>query len=312
MTDTIRNHKSLIAEYLESRELTRTSKITYESIINLFFRYMVQSGRDATRPTAKDAIAFKYQLEVSGKSPYTIALYIMTLRTFFTWLTESGYYNQVITKGIQRIKKRITYSKLPLTKDQVQQLLSSINQSTTLGKRDALMISMSLTTGLRVNELANVQLQDINGTYVNVIRKGYTTKGQRIEIPESILPLIEDYISERLEHGEEVTSESYLFVSHTTHPSRNLKANRLSEIIKSRLVRAGIDDPKITAHSLRHTSACFLLEQGFELAVIQRFLGHSNISTTQLYTRYAEYDMLDKQKPQETLSEMIKKNSQPD
>jgi site-specific recombinase XerD len=312
MTDTILNHKSLIAEYLESRELTRTSKITYESIINLFFRFMVQSGRDATRPTAKDAIAFKYQLEVSGKSPYTIALYIMTLRTFFTWLTESGYYNQVITKGIQRIKKRITYSKLPLTKDQVQQLLSSINQNTTLGKRDAMMISMSLTTGLRVNELANVQLQDINGTHINVIRKGYTTKGQRIEIPKSILPMIEDYITERIEHGEEVTEESYLFVSHSTHPSRNLMANRVSEIIKERLKKAGIDDKKITAHSLRHTCACFLLEQGFELAVIQRFMGHSSITTTQLYTRFAEYDLLEKQKPQETLSKIIKNISLPD
>lgn len=306
MTDTIRNHKSLITEYLDSRELTPTSKVTYQRIINIFFRFMVQSNRDATRPTAKDAIAFKYELEVTGKSPYTIALYIMCLRTFFTWMVESGYYNQVITKGIQRIKKRITYSKLPLSKDQVNQLISSINQSSALGKRDVLMISMSLTTGLRVNELANVQLQDINNTTINVIRKGYTTKGQRIEIPESILPMIDDYISERIEHGEEITESSYLFVSHTTHASRNLMANRVSEIIKARLKRAGIDDPKITAHSLRHTCACFLLEQGFELAVIQRFMGHSSITTTQLYTRFAEYDMLEKQKPQETLSKMIK------
>lgn len=312
MNDTIKNHKSLIKEYLESRELSPTSKITYESIINIFFRFMVETGRDATRPSAKDAIAFKYSLEISGKSTYTIALYVMCLRTFFTWLTESGYYNQIITKGIQRIKKRLNYTRLPLTHEQIRQLIKSINQSTTLGKRDALMISISLTTGLRVNELANIQIKDITDTIVSVIRKGYRTKGQKINFPESILPMIEDYIAERIDNGEDITVDSYLFVSHSVNSSRNMKSNRFSEIIKHRLIKAGIDNPKITAHSLRHTTACLLHELGFELSVIQRFMGHSSIMTTQLYTRYAEVDILGKVKPQETLSQTIQNICLPD
>lgn len=312
MSDIITNHQAIISEYLESRELSPNSRITYKNVINIFFRFMVASGRDAKRPTPKDAIAFKYELEKQNKSTFTIALYLMALRTFFTWMVEAGYYDIIITKGLQRIKKRVAYSKLPLNKLQVSQLLNDIDQSNLIGRRDYLMLSIALTTGLRVNELANVQLSDITGTHINVLRKGYNTKSQSIELPESLLPLLEDYISQRIEQGEDVNDTSYLFVSHSMRRSAPMKANRLSEIIKARLIKAGINNKKITAHSLRHTCACFLLEQGYELAVIQRFMGHNSITTTQIYTRFAEYDLLEKQKPQETLAKMIKTNNLPE
>lgn len=312
MSDLITNHQAIIAEYLESRELADTSRKTYRNIINIFFRFMVRTSRDARRPTPKDAIAFKLELEKENKSHFTISSYIVTLRAFFTWMVEAGYYNIIITKGLQRIRKQIKYAKLPLTRQQVNDLLASINTSTMIGQRDYLIISFALTTGLRVNEMANVQLTDINGNQIYVLRKGYYTKTQKIEIPDSLLPMIENYINARLATGQEVNDMSYLFVSHTSCRSGNMQAKRLSEIIKARLIKAGMYDKRYTAHSLRHTCACLLLEEGVELVVIQRFLNHRNIATTQLYTRFAEFDLLDKQKPHEILSKIVIKEPPPE
>jgi len=308
MPDIITNHTALIEEYLINRELADSSKVIYRCIIHSFFKFIINCGKDARRPSSPDAIAFKVMLEQSGKSSFTVNLYITSLKTFFTWLQKDGKYDKIPTAGLKRLKKHIGFTKLPLTIEQMNGLLDSINTDNLKGKRDYTMIMLALTTGLRTNEIATITLEDIEGCIVKIKGKGHTTKDQTITIPESVKELINDYITARLEE-EEVTDHSPLFVSHAGRKPVLLTGNEIGKIIKIRLVQAGLVDKKITAHSLRHTTAVNLINEGVDLPYIQRFMRHANISTTQIYTKRGEYEMLNKIKPQEMLSKLIQKKA---
>lgn len=306
MPDILTNHTALIEEYLMNRELAASSKVIYRCIIHSFFKFIINCGKDARRPASPDAIAFKVHLEQSGKSSFTVNLYITTLKTFFTWLHIDGRYDKIPTAGLKRLKKHIGFTKLPLTVDQMNGLLDSITTDNLKGKRDYTMIMLALTTGLRTNEIATILLEDITDCSVKIKGKGHTTKDQVITLPISVKELIDDYVSFRLDE-EDVTNQSPLFVSHAGRKPVLLTGNEIGKIIKERLVKAGLIDKNITAHSLRHTTAVNLINEGVDLPYIQRFMRHANISTTQIYTKRGEYEMLNKIKPQEMLSKLIQK-----
>lgn len=303
--DVIVNHKELIEEYLNNRDIVSSSKNTYRCILNSFFRFMVIQGRDATRPMVPDAIAYKAFL-ITKQSKFTVILYITTIKTFFTWLVSEGKYNKIPTASLKRIAKPTGFTKLPLTPDQLCHLLSNIKTDTLKGKRDYTMILLSYVTGLRTNELANIQLHDISNLNIKVIRKGHRTKDKTIIITEEVKELIDDYITSRLDE-ETVNDNSFLFVSHAHKINKKLDSKQISMIIKARLIESGINDKRITAHSLRHSTAVNLINDGVELPVIQRYMDHASITTTQVYTKIAEYVMMEKIKPQERLQKLIKR-----
>jgi site-specific recombinase XerD len=304
--DIITNHSKLIEEYLNNRDIVDSSKTIYRCIIKGFFNFLVIAGKDATRPAAPDAIAYRVHLEQSKLSNYTIILYLTTLKTFFTWLHDEGKYDKIPTSALKRIKKSKDFTKLPLTNMQADTLLNSIDHSTAIGKRDYLMICLALTTGLRTNEIANINIEDINGIEIKVLRKRHRRKDITITVPTIIPELISDYITERL-NNEDVLNESALFVSHSTRVPKQLTGNEVSKIIKNRMVNAGLRDKRITAHSLRHTCAVNLIAAGIELPVVQRFMDHADLATTQIYTRIEEYRRLKELQPQEILSKRLNK-----
>lgn len=308
MSDIIVNHARLIEEYLDNRDISTSSKKIYRCIINGFFRFLVITGRDAKRPGVPDAINYRNHLEKIGMSNYTIVLYITSIKTFFTWLAKEGKYDKVPTAGLRKLKKHVGFTKLPLSIDQMNQLLESISTGNLKGKRDYTMMMLALTTGLRTEEMANILLEDITGIRIKIKGKGHTTKDEVITMPESVKELIDDYITSRLE-VEDITDQSPLFTSHSTRISSMLTGNEIGKIIKDRLIKAGLKDKDITAHSLRHTTAVNLINEGVELPYVQRFMRHANISTTQIYTKRGEYKMLEVIKPQEKLSNLIKKRS---
>jgi len=206
----ITNHNQVISDYLMNREIAATSKKTYSCILKNFFSWMVKNGLDAGKPSTPNAIAYKASLELSGKSHYTVLLYMMALRTFFSWMVQAGYYDRVITQGMKRMKKSTAYTKLSINQEQVHTLIQSINTESIIGKRDKLIISLAVTTGLRVVELSRISIGDINGNRISVQRKGYTTKGQSISMPDTIIDLISDYTTARIEQGEDISNESAL------------------------------------------------------------------------------------------------------
>lgn len=305
--NTVLTIQQLINTYLQDRDIAASSRVTYRYILSYFFRYLINQKKDARKPLRADIISYKEYLVFDCKSEYTIDLYINSLKGFFFWLAEQGYYSNIST-GIKNVKRTKGFKKLPLSIDQVNTLLASIDRETICGKRDYAMIRLSLTAGLRVIELSRLRISDLTMNEMIIHRKGSITPNQRISICNKMLFAIEDYLSARLELDEDITVHAPLFATHSLRSKvrKPIHAREVSRVIKDRLHAAGIINKKITAHSLRHTTGCELHNQGVALASIQRFMGHANISTTQLYTQFAELSKMERDKPSQILSSLIK------
>ncbi len=205
------------------------------------------------------------------KSKNTIMLAAASLKFFFTEVLRKEF------SGIPMPKKE---KRLPevLTKDEVRNLIDSTDTV-----KSRLIVSLLYSTGIRVSELVNLKVEDLNLTEkTGWVRKGKGNKDRLIVMSESLASELKDYLGNRKEN-------KYIFSKDKPLTTRNVQ-----KIIKGARHRAGINK-KTTPHTLRHSFATHLLEQGIDIRVIQAMLGHSSLSTTQVYTHISS-DQLKKVK----------------
>ena len=172
--------------------------------------------------------------------------------------------------------------KLPevLTHKELQRLLDAPNTTTPHGLRDRAILELFYSSGLRVTELCNVSLQSINldEGYVRVFGKG--SKERIAPIGSKAVAAVQHYLSGGRPHFVKAKTGSELFLS---QQGKGISRKMVWVMIKQHAARVGIKKP-IKPHLLRHSFATHLLEGGADLRVIQEMLGHSDISTTQIYT----------------------------
>lgn len=172
--------------------------------------------------------------------------------------------------------------KLPdvLTRDELERLLAAPSASTPFGLRDRAMMELFYSSGLRVSELCGILLQSINldEGFVRVFGKG--SKERIAPIGSAAVKAVEDYIVAARPHFVKAKTGSELFLS---QQGRAISRKMVWVLIKDYAVQAGIKKT-IKPHLLRHSFATHLLEGGADLRAIQEMLGHSDISTTQIYT----------------------------
>ena len=204
---------------------------------------------------------------------------ISAVKTFFRFLVSEGKLEENPARLIEtpRIQR-----KLPdvLSLDEVEQLLSQPNITTPLGQRDRAMLELLYATGLRVSELVNLRLLDVNleAGYVKALGKG--SKERLVPFGEKALQAIQSYLS----HGR----PALLGDGHPPQLFLNFRGKPLTrqgfwKIIKNHGRMAGIRK-NIKPHGLRHSFATHLLEAGADLRSVQVMLGHVDITTTQIYT----------------------------
>ena len=221
------------------------------------------------------------------KSKNTIMLAHASLKFFF---------KEVLKKEFSQIPLPKKERKLPdvLTKDEVRRL---INSSDTL--KSKLIISFLYSTGLRVSELVNLKLSDLDLTErTGWVRRGKGAKDRLFIMSGDLSEELRDYINER---GKE---NNFLFSKERPLTTRNIQ-----KIVKGTTQRAGISK-KTTPHTLRHSFATHLLEQGVDIRVIQTMLGHSSLSTTQVYTHISSEQLKKVRNPFDNLfeRESVEKN----
>ncbi len=195
------------------------------------------------------------------KSKNTIMLAAASLKFF---------YSEVLKKDLGSIPLPKKEKKLPevLSQDEVLKLIDSTD---TLKSR--LIISFLYSTGLRVSELVNLKLDDINfKEKTGWVRRGKGSKDRLFAISENLAGELQEYINDK---GIE---REYVFSKEKPLTTRNIQ-----KIIQGTRKRANINK-KVTPHTLRHSFATHLLEQGTDIRVIQAMLGHASLSTTQVYT----------------------------
>jgi integrase/recombinase XerD len=296
--------RQLIDKYLSERDFSDTTLITYRKVLPYFFNYL---GAGMGTPQKSDVIAFKRDLKKRGLSTSTVDLYIVSLKGLFRWLHENGIYDNIV--GAVRIETRQPYFKKKiLAPDQVKTLISAIEATDLLGIRDRAMINLMYTCGLRCIEISRLNLCDLDITTGTLMVQG---KGFTSKIPAAVAPetsaLITDYIQARLDAGEDVTSDSPMFISQWTGhllPVR-LPANAVGTVIKSRMKKAGFETPGMSAHSLRHSAAVSLIKSGATLYDVSIFLRHSNVETSRRYTLFIEQEKHMQNRPQSVLQQGI-------
>jgi len=226
---------------------------------SFFVQKMIQSsGKDADQLTEDDAKVYLAGL-FDTKSKNTIMLAAAALKF---------YYSEILKKEMGSIKIPKKDKTLPevLTKDEVKKLIDSTDNV-----KSRLIISLLYSSGLRVSELVNLKVSELNfDENTGWVRKGKGSKDRLFALSPSLCSDLKDYLKGR--------ENQYVFSREKPLTTRNIQ-----KIIKGTKERAGINK-KVTPHTLRHSFATHLLEQGTDIRIIQQILGHSSLSTTQIYT----------------------------
>lgn len=218
-------------------------------------------------------------LHDEGRSAKTIARFTSTIRSFHQFALRENYTSHDPTVLIETPKYD---RKLPdvLSIAEVEQLLMAPDESKVNGYRDKTMLELLYATGIRVSELINIEVEDINLMmgFVKVFGKG--SKERIVPLGETVIDCLTHYIQNIRPQLLKHTVTHVLFLNLHGKP---LSRQGVWKMIKQTGVKAGIMK-RLTPHTLRHSFATHLLENGADLRAVQDMLGHSDISTTQLYT----------------------------
>ncbi|HLF53800.1 MAG TPA: site-specific tyrosine recombinase/integron integrase [Candidatus Nanoarchaeia archaeon] len=221
-------------------------------------KFLQRINKPASELNEDDAKAYLAEL-FDSKSKNTVMLAAASLKFF---------YKEILGKDFANVKMPKKDSRLPevLTKEEVKSLIESADN-----QKSRLIISTLYSTGLRVSELVNLKVEDVNfSEKTGWVRRGKGAKDRLFVLSENVAKEITEYIN-----GKE---QKYIFSKEEPLTTRNIQ-----KIIKGTKTRAGISK-KVTPHTLRHSFATHLLEQGTDIRLIQTMLGHSSLSTTQVYT----------------------------
>ncbi|MBA2585759.1 MAG: site-specific tyrosine recombinase XerD [Chthoniobacterales bacterium] len=236
----------------------------------------ITEPRAVTQPLISDYLAHRKR---GGLAASSIKLIVVALKIFFRYLAGQGGLERDPTETLTlpRIER---YLPETLNELQVEQLIESIEVSQPLGLRDRALLELLYASGLRISELANARLEnlDVEERIIRVTGKGNKTR--LIPVGRKACAAISAYVeNERAKFVKRRTgSEIFLSVRGT-----KLTTVRIWQIVKKRARVAGFET-NIYPHLLRHSFATHLLSNGADLRIIQEMLGHADISTTQVYT----------------------------
>jgi len=259
--------------------LAPNTVISYRRDLQGFVEYLNQIGKDVAITSREDVRDFLASLYARGLAARSVARHLVSVRSLFQFLIESGNLGADPTAEVE--SPQLGYS-LPkyLTAEEVEALLRQPDPAKPEGLRDKAMLEVLYATGLRVSELVNLEGQDFDVNLGIVRCRGKGNKERLVPVGKSALRALALYVEQGRSSFAKGRDLSFLFLNRRGKPLTRVGFWK----ILSRYGRAaGIKTP-ITPHLVRHSFATHLLERGADLRSIQLMLGHSDISTTQVYT----------------------------
>jgi integrase/recombinase XerD len=243
---------------------------------------LATSGKSLESAHRQDLLGFFAREMQAGRSPRSISRYLSGFRQFYRWLVREGVLAEDPTALIESPKLGRGLPKA-LTEAQVEALLAAPDASTALGLRDRAMLELMYATGLRVSELTQLPVAGIhlNQGTLRVLGKG--SKERLVPIGEQALEWLQRYLREA--RGELMKGGQCPLVFVTARKS-GMTRQAFWHAVGRHARAAGISQP-VSPHGLRHSFATHLLNHGADLRVVQLLLGHSDLSTTQIYTHVA-------------------------
>jgi integrase/recombinase XerD len=239
-------------------------------------------GKELQAATREDLLSVLAAEVQQGKSPRSISRYLSAYRQFYRWLIREG---SISTDPVALIESPKTGRGLPkaLSEAQVESLLAAPDMDSSLGIRDRAMLELMYATGLRVSELVGLEISNLNLNQgvVRVIGKG--RKERLVPLGDEAHDSLTEYLASGRPDLLKGAQTNSVFVT-----NRKAGMTRQAFWYMLRRYAAQCDIPqKISPHMLRHSFATHLLNHGADLRVVQLLLGHSDLSTTQIYTHIA-------------------------
>jgi integrase/recombinase XerD len=244
---------------------------SYSNDIKNFFNFIEKKNKSSDLLTTEDFLSFFEYLQNEGREITTIVRNMITLRQFTNFLTKEGIIDKDPLFNITLPKLKRSLPDV-LSEEEVEALINIPKTETKKGLRDRVILELLYATGMRVSELITLRLIQLNIQVGFVIVKG---KGDK----ERIIPLGEEALFWLKKYMEKISIKDYLFPG---KKGKFITRQYVWKMIKECAVKANIKS--ISPHSLRHSFATHLLLRGADLHSVQLMLGHSDISTTEIYT----------------------------
>lgn len=276
--------KSILNRYIDyiknEKGLTSNTLEAYIRDITQFKDYLTKNGiNDATRVNKTVVITYLMYLQKDGKATSTISRNLASIRCFYQYLLNNNLIKEDPTYNLRSPKPE---RKIPniLTKDEVDILLSQPRGNTFKEVRDKAMLELLYATGIRVSEIIALNVDNLNLELGYLSLEEDSQNSRIIPVGSVALKHINKYVHRYRDEVLKDEKQRALFL--------NYNGNRLTrqgfwKIIKEYTKKSNINK-KITPHTLRHSFAVHLLQNGADIKTVQEMLGHSDISTTQIYS----------------------------
>lgn len=277
------DYLALFQEYLTVElGLAKNTQMAYMRDLRLLMKSLqLKADEELLQVSRQQLIAYLVRLKQEGRAASTVARKLASIKAFYRFLTAERYIRRNPAEVLEAASRGLHLPKV-LSVQEVERLLDEPNLGTLDGYRDKTMLELLYATGMRVSELVNVPVKNVDMKMQYVIVMGKGSKERMLPLGRTALHYLEHYLSvvrQQLLHGKpDMASE--LFVTGWGGP---MTRERFYEIIVAYGKSAGISK-RVTPHMLRHSFATHLLNNGTDLRIVQELLGHADISTTQIYT----------------------------
>ncbi len=278
--------RDLIKEFLTyiqvEKGLARHTLESYARDLARLDKWATQAGKPIPELTRQDLRKWIAQLSREGLAPSSVARAVSALRGLFRFLMLDGHIKTHPTEDLQT-PQRFAYLPKFLTEDEINQLLSAPDISTEEGIRDRALLEVMYAAGLRVSELVSLKQTDIDLQAGLVLCHGKGSKERRVPIGKSAIHWLQQYNSVRAKYGKPTSLYTFAI------GGKPLTRQFAWAMIKRHASKVGVKD--VSPHTLRHSFATHLIQHGADSRSVQALLGHSDISTTQIYTHITDHHL---------------------
>ena len=280
------HQRDLVREFLTyiqvEKGLSTNTLESYRRDLSRLQRWSTERAKEIDQLERKDIRDWIAGMSREGLAASSVTRAVSAARGFFRFLMLDGHIKRHPAEDVHT-PQRNTYLPRFLTETEIESLLAAPDVSTDEGIRDRALLELMYATGLRVSELVGLQASDVDIHAGLVSCHGKGNKERRIPVGKSAIHWLRQYLRVRKRIGGE--SKPQLFVQR----GRRLTRQNAWSIIKTHAAHAGT--PDISPHTLRHSFATHLLQRGADSRSVQALLGHSDISTTQIYTHITDLHM---------------------
>ena len=282
--------KIIIDEFIESlkeRQASANTLASYERDIVQFDKYFESKNKKIFDLTKEDMQEYINHLIAEGKSNSTISRSTASIKSFYRYLVNKKLAEVNIADKIE-VPKVDRKEPLILTEKEIERLLEQPDLSELKGQRDKTMLEILYATGIRVTELISLRLEDVNlnNSYIRVKKKN---SERHIPLGNLALKCLKEYINKVRPLLIRTEEEKTLFINTN---GQKMTRQGYWKILKQYKEQAKIDKD-ITPHTIRHSFAVHMLQNGAEIKTVQELLGHTDVASTMMYTQMANMNLKD-------------------